>query len=270
MKRKPNHESPVTGHPAPLSGRGIVVTRPSLQAERLASLIRAAGGDAILYPVIEIRDIENPQPLDDLIDRLDEFDMGVFVSPNAASRGISLIRARRALPAGLAVAAVGPGTARVLSALGVADVMTPPGPGDSESLLALPQLAQPSGKRVVVFRGDGGRELLADTLTARGAVVEYATCYRRARPALDPAPLLRAWARGRLDAVTVTSSEGLRNLCAMVGDGGRLRLAATPVFVPHPRIAQTARELGISAVIVAAEPGDDGLLAALVAHFRER
>jgi len=254
----------------PLAGRGIVVTRPSRQAERLASLIRAAGGEAILYPVIEIRDVEDPEPLNDLIDRLDEFDMGVFISPNAASRGISLIRARRALPAKLAVAAVGPGTARELAGLGVANVIAPPGRGDSEALLALPPLAQPSGKRVVVFRGDGGRELLADTLTARGAVVEYATCYRRARPALDPAPLFHAWARGRLDAVTVTSSEGLRNLCDMVGERGRARLAATPVFVPHPRIGRTARELGISTAIVTEGPGDDGLLAALIAHFKER
>jgi uroporphyrinogen-III synthase len=101
-------------------------------------------------------------------------------------------------------------------------------------------------------------------------VVEYATCYRRARPAADPAPLLREWARGGLDAVTVTSSEGLRNLREMLGEEGRLRLAATPVVVPHPRIAQTARELGIATVIVAAEPGDEGLLAALVARFGER
>jgi uroporphyrinogen-III synthase len=254
----------------PLRGKNIVVTRPVRQAERLASLIRAAGGNAILYPVIEIRDIEDPGLLYDLVDRLDAFDLAVFVSPNAASKGISLIRSRRTLPARLAVAAVGPGTARELVALGVVEVMTPPGRGDSESLLELPQLAEPRGKRVVVFRGDGGRELLADTLTARGAVVEYATCYRRARPALDPAPLLDAWARGRLDAVTVTSSEGLRNLCDTVGEPARIRLAATPVFVPHPRIAQTARALGLSKVIVAVAPGDEGLLAALVAHFGER
>ena len=80
---------------------------------------------------------------------------------------------------------------------------------------------EPQGKRVVVFRGDGGRELLADELTARGALVEYATCYRRARPGLDPAPLLAAWAARRVShAVTVTSSEGLRNLCEMVGRRG--------------------------------------------------
>jgi uroporphyrinogen-III synthase len=252
----------------PFAGRGIVVTRPARQAERLATLIRAAGGEVILYPVIEIRDIDDPDRLNDLIDRLDEFDLAVFISPNAAHKALSLIGARRALPAALAVAAVGPGTAKALAELGVANVLAPAGRGDSEALLALPQLAQPRGKRVVVFRGEGGRELLADELTARGAAVEYATCYRRARPAADAAPLLDAWTNGALHAVTVTSSEGLRNLCEMAGTAGRALLAKTPVFVSHPRIAETARTLGLTKVIVTTEPGDEGLVGALVAHFR--
>jgi len=251
----------------PLAGKGIVVTRPMRQAERLAQLVRAAGGEPILYPVIEIRDVDNPDRLNDLIDRLDEFDLAVFVSPNAAAKAVGLVTERRAFPAELAVAAVGPGTARELARLGVAGAVAPGGRGDSETLLGLPQLAQPQGKRVIIFRGDGGRELLAEELTARGALVEYATCYRRARPGLDPAPLLAAWADGSLDAFTVTSSEGLRNLWEMVGPAGRALLARTPVLVTHPRIGQTAEKLGLSAVFVAAEPGDEGLVSALIAHF---
>jgi uroporphyrinogen-III synthase len=254
----------------PLAGNGIVVTRPAQQAERLAGLIRAAGGEAILYPVIEIRDVVDPQPLYDLIDRLDEFDLAVFISPNAAHQALGAIAGRRALPATLAIAAVGPGTARGLAGLGVANVIAPGGRGDSEALLALPQLGEPRGKRVVIFRGDGGRELLADELTARGALVEYATCYRRVRPDLDPAPLIAAWDRGGLHAVAVTSSEGLRNLCEMAGAAGRTLLARTPLFVTHPRIGQTARELGLSNVIVTTESGDEGLVAALIEHFAQR
>ena len=251
----------------PLAGKGIVVTRPARQAERLAALIRAAGAEAILYPVIEIRDVDDPRQLYDLIDRLDEFDLAVFISPNAAHQALGAITARRALPATLAIAAVGPGTARGLAGLAVRNVLAPGGRGDSEALLALPQLAHPRGKRVVIFRGDGGRELLADELTARGALVEYATCYRRVRPDLDPAPLIRAWSRGGLHAVTATSSEGLRNLCEMVGAAGRALLAQTPLFVTHPRIARTARDVGLSDVIVTPDPGDEGLVAALVEHF---
>src|SRR5262245_8496674 len=95
----------------PLAGRGIVVTRPARQAERLAALIRDAGGEPILFPVIEIRDVDHPDRLNDQIDRLEEFDLAVFVSPNAAAKALRLIEARRVFPPGLAVAAVGPGTA---------------------------------------------------------------------------------------------------------------------------------------------------------------
>jgi uroporphyrinogen-III synthase len=119
---------------------------------------------------------------------------------------------------------------------------------------------------VVIFRGEGGRELLGDTLTARGARVEYAECYRRGRPDLDTAPLMKAWARNELHAITVTSSEGLRNLFDMIGKLGQTWLRKTPLFAPHPRIAATARELGLS-VVIETGPGDEGLLAQLEQYF---
>jgi uroporphyrinogen-III synthase len=166
------------------------------------------------------------------------------------------------------VATIGKSSERALQRFGVENVIAPRGRFDSEALLALPQLApeRMHGRRVVVFRGDGGRELLGETLAARGAIIEYVTCYRRSRPDVDPAPLLDLWARDALDAVTVTSSEGLRNLFDMVGPAGRARLRTTPVFVPHERIAEEARRLGLRQVILTA-PGDEGLAAGLVDHF---
>ena len=80
---------------------------------------------------------------------------------------------------------------------------------DSEALLALPEMRDLAGKRVVIFRGDGGRELLGDTLIARGAIVEYAECYRRSKPTSDAAVLLRLWARDEVLGIVITSSEGL-------------------------------------------------------------
>jgi uroporphyrinogen-III synthase len=119
---------------------------------------------------------------------------------------------------------------------------------------------------VIIFRGDGGREVLGDTLKERGATIEYVTCYRRARPNLDPAPLLKLWEVGQLDAVTLTSSEGLRNFHEMIGRLGQAWLKKTPAFVPHVRIAEQARALGLGKVIPT-DPGDDGLMAGLVQYF---
>ena len=252
----------------PLARRGIVVTRPAHQAQALTRLISGAGGKPLPFPVIEIRDIEDPAPLLGLIDRLDEFNVAIFVSPNAAERGMAVVKARRAWPAKLKAAAVGSGGVKTLQRHGVTDVIAPEGRFDSEALLELPAFALVYGKRFVVFRGVGGREVISETLTERGAVVEYAECYQRVRPDNDVAPLLRAWERNELDAIAVTSSEGLRNLLDMIGAPGRELALRTPVFVPHPRIAETASDLGVLKVIVTG-PGDDGLLTGLSTYFNK-
>lgn len=251
---------------APLAGRGILVTRPAQQAGSLAARIRAAGGEPILFPVLEIVDTDNTGPLQDAIGRLDEYRLAVFISPNAVARAMKQVAARRSWPASLRVAAIGKGSVRELERVGITGAIAPDRHFDSEHLLELPELQSVAGQRIVIFRGDGGRELLGDTLTARGARVDYVECYRRARPQADATPLLAAWAAGALHAVTITSSEGMRNLYEMVGEAGRARLCGTPVFAPHPRIAAVARELGCRRVIDTA-PGDDGLMDALQHHF---
>ncbi len=250
----------------PLAGRGIVITRPARQATSLAEMIQSAGGRPILFPVLEILDTADLAPLIDAVDRLDRFDLAIFISPNAVLRAMNQVVARRNWPAGLRAAAVGKGSVKELKRFGITEVLVPTRSFDSEGLLALPELQQIDGWRVVIFRGDGGRELLGDTLAGRGADVEYVECYRRARPRADVAPLLRAWARNEVDAVTVTSSEGLRNLFEMLGKLGQSWFLRTPLLAPHPRIAAAARELGCRHVVETA-PGDEGLMDALLQLF---
>lgn len=247
----------------PLSGKRIVVTRPEHQAGALSQLIRDAGGEPVLFPLLEILDVEDPRPLLDVIARLPSFDLAIFISPNAVNKAMSLIAAHGGLPAGIRVATIGKGSAQALRHFGVRDVIAPEGRFDSEALLERPELHAVAGKRIVVFRGDGGRELLGDTLIARGASVQYAECYRRSRPGQGVAPLLELWAHDELSAITATSSEGLRNLFDMVGKSGQQWLRKTPLFVPHDRIAETARELGLGSVVLTA-PGDEGLVRAMI------
>ena len=186
--------------PLALAGIGVVVTRPAHQAHHLAELIRQQGGKSILFPVLEILDASDLGPLYALIDRLEEFDLAIFISPNAVNKAMNLIKSRRELPAHLKIAAIGRGSTKELRHFGVADIITPAARFDSENLLALPQLQEVSGKRIIIFRGDGGREVLGDNLIARGASIEYAECYRRSRPNADAAQLLRYWARDELNA----------------------------------------------------------------------
>lgn len=250
----------------PLAGCGILITRPAHQAGPLAVLIHAAGGQPVIFPALEILDPANPQPLLDAIERLESYDLAIFISPNAVTRVMERMAGRRTWPAGLRVAAIGQGGVRELERHGIHQVIAPQRSFDSERLLEMPQLQAVSGQHVLILRGDGGRELLGDTLAARGAQVDYVACYRRARPQTDPAPLLQAWAHDGVHAMIVTSSEGLRNLFAMLGKPGEALLQHTSLLVPHPRIAAVARELGCREVIETAS-GDDGLIAALLQRF---
>jgi len=253
-------------NPSALAGRRVVVTRPAGQAGHMAALIRAAGGEPLLFPALEIFDTAETPQLRALIERLDSFDIAIFISANAVEKALALVRARRDWPPALRVATVGRGSERELRRHGFAAVIAPSERFDSEALLDLPALRQAGGKRVLIFRGEGGRELLGDTLVARGAEVEYAECYRRGRPHADPAPLLERCARRELDAFTVTSSEGLGNLHDMLGEAGRSCLEHTPLFAPHERIAAAARALGVRTVVLTG-PGDEGLVAGLAAFF---
>lgn len=248
-----------------LAGKGILVTRPREQAQALIERLQAVGARAIIFPAIEIVPPIDVAHLQQVMNRLVEFDWLVFISPTAVSH-FFLVLGSRGLPALSRVAAVGGGSARALQQRGVENVVYPQGGADSEALLALPAMQSMAGQKILIVRGEGGRELLAETLRARGAQVEYAECYRRQRPVADARPILAEFNQGGIDAVTATSGEGVHNLFALLGDAGEEQLRDTPWFVPHARIAETARKLGVRQVVVGA-PRDDGLLTTLEEWF---
>jgi len=256
-------ESPSRTHA--LDGVRVLVTRPRDQAQGLAQRIEQEGGETVRFPVIEITEPRDPRALHAIIDRLDEFALAIFISPNAVNRALDLIIARRGtFPPHLLSAGVGRGSARALERLGIKNVIAPADRFDSESLLALPALRQVKGKRIVIFRGEGGRELLGDTLIKRGATVEYAECYHRTRPSADVTPLLERGARGRIDIVSITSLDGLHNLLDMVGQAGRPWLLRMPMVVISERLAAACRELGFeNAPILAREASDEAIVAAI-------
>jgi uroporphyrinogen-III synthase len=259
----------------PLAGLKIVVTRPRDQAAQLARRIEQAGGVPLLFPLLEIAAIQDCKALHEQISRLDQFDLAIFISPNAVRYGVEAIRAAGTTlspgpsPASgrgeLKVATVGQGSAKALREHGITDIIAPTERFDSEGLLALPDLQNVAGWRVMIFRGDGGRELLGDTLKARGAAVEYANCYQRSKPQQDA----QTWLDAKPDAITVTSSEALGYLWQMLGENARKGLRNTPLFVPHARIAELAIQQGWQQVQLTAS-GDDGLLSALLAWASER
>ncbi|HEB97946.1 MAG TPA: uroporphyrinogen-III synthase [Thiotrichales bacterium] len=253
----------------PLAGVRVLVTRPAAQAGRLCGLIETAGGEAIRFPVLEIAPPADPEAARAVVARLGEFNLAVFVSANAVD-WLRRFMAGRAWPRGLRAAAVGRRTAEALETLGVGEVIVPASGFDSEALLAEPAFADVAGRRVLIVRGEGGREWLRQALEARGARVEYAELYRRGRPQADPGPLLDRWEAGGVDAVTVASGESLDNLFAMLGGRGRPLIAGTPLMVPGPRVAAHATELGVEEIHTAADATDEAMLRALEAWAADR
>lgn len=250
----------------PLAGRHIVVTRPTGQATHLAQALVDLGASPVLFPVLSIKPLDDLQPLLEAAIHLDQYDLAVFVSPNAVEQALTPILARRHWPTHLRAATVGKSSEAALAKHGITQVIAPSDRFDSEALVAMPELQNVTGWKVIVFRGDGGRELLGDTLQARGAKVDYVCSYQRGKPDTPPTSLMKLWNDGHLDAVTITSSEGLRNLHDMLDALGRAYLRATPLFVPHARIAEQAQALGMKHIELTG-PGDDGLVQGLVRHF---
>lgn len=246
-----------------LNGAGVLITRPARQAAGLAREIAALGGRPLVFSAIVIMPPSDEAALRDVQQNLAHYDIAVFVSPNAVEYGVG---DPAVWPPHLLPLAPGPGTAAALAAVGITNARVPATTMDSEGLLALPELVDVAGRRIVIFRGDGGRELLRTELEARGAHVFQIECYRRARPVAGASGLIGAWRDKHIDAVTLTSSEGLDNLWAIFDDEGRAYLAGTPAFVPHPAIAEHAKALGLRSVIIT-PPADAGLLASLLEYF---
>jgi uroporphyrinogen-III synthase len=248
-----------SGRAGPLAGLGVLVTRPARQAGGFAQKLAALGATPVIFPAIAILPPADPETLARVHAALADYDIAVFVSANAVEYGAP---DPRRWPAKLAAFAPGPGTAEALAGVGIGGAHIPTTTFDSEGLLAMPALADVRGKRVVIFRGEGGREHLGETLSLRGARVDYIACYRRAPPQAGAAGLAEAFHEGRIDAVTLTSSEGMDNLWALADDTMRAAWRAVPTFVPHPRIAAHAREVGLAVIETAG--GDAGLIAGLL------
>ena len=245
----------------------VVITRPRAQAEPLARAVAALGRDAVVLPLLEIQPLPDQSALRDALSRLADFALVAFVSPNAIDAAFAHIDA---WPDGVAIAVLGEGSRAALAQHRVDATVFSPAQGDasdSEHLLQAIPLAQLAGRRVLIVRGESGRELMAEGFAAAGAQVTAIAAYRRAVPPLT-APFgaqLGALIEGENDWI-ITSSEALRGLVERVREldpvAGVAKLQQQHLVVPHARIAETARLLGLPRVTLTGA-GDAGVLAAL-------
>ena len=246
-----------------LVGQRVLVTRPAHQAEGLCAQILAHGGQPLRLPTLAIIDLALSPAVKQHLQQVSDYQLILFVSPNAVRSGLAALQAAGGLNQQSLLATVGEGSARALrDGLGRGPDLVPQDSFDSEGLLALPALQQMTGKRVLILRGEDGRTLLPDTLRQRGAVVDYLTVYRREPPPLPPA--LDDWPQNT-DIITVTSSEGLRNLCHMTPPAQQQYMLALPLVVVSERTAALAAELGfVQPARLARLASDEAITTALI------
>ncbi|OQW67865.1 MAG: uroporphyrinogen III synthase [Proteobacteria bacterium ST_bin12] len=257
----------------PLSGLGIAITRPVDQAKKLSALITAAGGTAISYPLIEITPLTDYSQFETVIQAIHEYDWAIFISSNAVQNGMPRL-VNVGMPEHLKFAAIGPVTANELQSFGVKQVLTPSSHiqdgdeskvrFDSEALLALPEMQQVNGQKVMIFRGIGGRDVLAESLKARGAMVSFAECYQRINPQTNCELLAKLYSEKKLHGIVITSSEAMRHLLDLAGDAEWLKNIT--LFVNHARIAKLPLQMSLK-VCVANAPGDDEMQALISSAF---
>jgi uroporphyrinogen-III synthase len=239
----------------PLANIGVAITRPVDQAKKLSQLIQEAGGTVIPFPLIEIVPLNDYSLFEHVISDLTPYHWVIFISSNAVQNGMPRI-VKSGIAAHLKFAAIGPVTAQELKQFGAKDVLIPENRFDSESLLALPEMQDMNNKKVLIVRGVGGRDVLAETLIARGAEVTFAECYQRINPQTNTNLLAEAWQKKQLHAIVVTSSEAMRHLLDLAGDTSWLKQVT--ICVNHARIAELPLGLRLN-IQVAESAGDEAM-----------
>jgi uroporphyrinogen-III synthase len=257
----------------PLAGRLIAITRPRAQALDFRRRLEAAGASVLVVPTIAVGPPASWAPLDRALRALASFDWVVFTSVNgvAATRRrmarlgvpLSRLRARR-------LAAIGPATAAALRRLGAEPELVPTRYVAEALLDALRDRLRP-GARVLLPRAAETRDVLARGLAALGTEVVEVPAYRTRAARAGAAPLRRALAAGRVDAVTFTSASTVRHFAALFAPGERARLmAGVTVACIGPVTRAAAAAAGLGAGVVAEEYTVAGLTRALAAHFASR
>ena len=245
----------------PLTGLSVLVTRPAAPAASLAANIEQLGGTAVLLPAIGIV----PLAASEVVDH----DLVIFVSVNAVAHGARFVTKT----ATMRIAAIGKATASALAEAGLPVDLVPESGFNSEGLLAHPELNLGAHSRVLIVRGEGGRELLQETFAAHGCSVTTLDVYRRVLPTLEAArrdEIENLWAGGGVDVVTATSVETLQNLVSLLSERGRDALRVTPLLVASRRIMSAAAEMDLQGPCLLATGADDAALVGALSYWHGR
>ena len=255
-----------------LQGRTLLVTRPEHQADDLCNRLVNLGASIVRFPLIEIQFFQQ-DPLLTMDKRLEYYQHLIFISRNAVHAAVHIWPDLSKRLQNKTIYAIGAATHDTLSALGFIDIVHCTGPASSEILLKKPELSQQRihAQSILILRGQGGREHLANILTERGAKVAHADLYKRRRPCYDQARLDKIETLAVENVIVIiTSIEALDNLIAILQPGHTKSLFKLQLLVISQRIANHADQLGfVKEAFVANNTSDDGLISTLIKSLNE-
>ena len=248
----------------------LLITRPVTQGRVWAEQLQAMGAQTtevpmlVIEPITALGDSPEAQVLIEAtkkqILQLDEFQKIIFVSQNAVEHFIPwLDQYWPQLPVGLRFFAVGTSTAKQLQTqlqqIDSVAVCQTDSAMNSEALLDLAPLQSVKGEKIAIVRGVGGRTLLGDTLTKRGASVESIAVYQRIAPKIDDWQSIQAFIDNDLryeqKIVAAHSAETIANLCKVTPDDLLTSLKDMPLLVPGKRVCDYGHSAGFNTIITA-------------------
>lgn len=246
----------------------VLITRPTADSAVLAGYLAEQQIYSSSLPLLEIQALPETPEQRALILNLDRYCAVIVVSKPAATLGLQ--RVDQYWPQPLAEQhwfSVGAGTGQILADYGLS-VSWPEHGDDSEALLALPKFLDTikiADPRVLIMRADVGRDFLAEQLRQRGVQVDFLALYRRCLPVYPTGTLIARIQQEQLNGLVVSSEQGLRHLIELAGEAWPA-LSTLALFVPSPRVANIAQELGAQQVIDCQGASNQALLNALNTH----
>ena len=237
----------------------VLVTRPLHQAEALCGLIERQQGYAIRFPTLAIEALNHSPLLAQLIN----LDWLIFTSANAVNFALTANNGTITSLKNLRLVAIGKATANALKNQGLTVDVIPKSGFTSEALLALPEFEHLNQQHCLIVRGQGGREILAEGLRARGARVNYLEVYRRLIPECDSSPVIAQLQRGEIDIITLHSGQSLDNLMVMMPKKSHQQLLKISLVVVSERIKKLAINYGFQRIVVSNYAADTEIMASI-------
>lgn len=230
-----------------LSGLRVLNTRPLKQSHELNHRIKQANGLPVSFPALEIISCQH---WFHLLPNLDNVQQAIFTSANAVTCSFPIFSEKQVTwPEHIQNTAIGKGTAAALQSQHVR-IDNIPEIADSEHLLMLNALQAIHNETILLFKGEGGRALIANTLIKRGARLIELNVYQRVVPDINREHLERLWRDECVDIILFTSQEAIRNIVSIPDKNVKAWLKRTPCLVISERLAQYASMTGIQNIAV--------------------